>query len=224
MIKYSSLLFIYFLSAGSAKAGNTLVAENLLLESQNKVVATTNVDSLIPSFRLIVPGKSIGLSSLNEKENKLYKSLGKPGMEDAAMGGKNLASWYSKPVIRSGDTVINETNIYFTTPNFGMRNAEPSAKVIRVTSSRFVTKQQVSVGSTLGQVRKYFPKIKKIASYVSPKTKQEVLIYDDLASGIAFEIDRQQHCTGITVHKPGDEPSVIYYGLFGEVKTEESGH
>jgi predicted NUDIX family phosphoesterase len=80
-----------------------------------------------------------------------------------------------------------------------------------------MTQQKIGVGTALSQIQKYFKKIKKIGSYVSPKTNQEVSIYDDLAGGIAFEVDHQQSCVGITVHVSGEVPGIIYNSVFGEV-------
>jgi hypothetical protein len=134
------------------------------------------------------------------------------------MGGKRVVTWYSKPVVHAGDTVINEVDIYFTTNNFGMPNEAASAQIVRITSPRFMTQQKIGVGSTLTQIQKYFKKIKKIGSYVSPKTNMEVSIYDDRKSGIAFEIDQQQNCVGVTVYVSGDGPEIIYNSVFGEVK------
>jgi predicted secreted protein len=213
MTKYKTIFFACILIPGFASAGDIPSAGPL---------ATTIIDSAVPSYRLIVPGKRIGLSSLNAKSSLLLKSLGKPDMDDAAMGGKNLSTWYSKAVVHGTDTVINETDIYFTTPNFGMRNQVSLSNCIRITSPYFVTKQQLGTGSSLSSILKYFPKIKRTASYISPKTKQDVFIYDDSKGGIAFEIDGQQQCTGIMIHKPGEMPTVIYSSLFGEVKEESA--
>lgn len=177
----------------------------------------SNADSSVPSNRLITPGKKIGMTSLNENSVLVYKNLGPSSMDDAAMGGKNLATWYSKPVVKGGDTIIHETDIYFTTAAFGTANAIARVQLIRITSPWFQTKQKIGVGSSLSKIQQSFTKLKKAASYISPKTQETVFIYDANTSGIAFEIDAQQNCIGITVHKPGDLFYVVYNGLFGEV-------
>ncbi len=210
MIKYAPLLFFYFLSTGSAKNFNAPVAGNWFVKS--KAITVAPAQTPVPSAFLVIPGKRIGMSTLNGSATTLYKSLGKPSSEDASMGGKSLITWTSKSV------ATNEVNIYFNTPHFGTLHAQPKAQVIRVTSPRFMTQQKVGVGAALAQIQKYFKNVKKIASYMSPKTQQEVAIYDDIKSGIAFEINQQQNCVGITVHKVGEDPLVIYQGLFDEVK------
>ena len=222
MIKYTALPLIYFLLAGTAIAGNGGAIEKIFLNPQGPIMAAKQTGKPVPPAFLIVPGKRIGLSLLNDKTAVLYKRLGKPASEDASMGGKSIASWYSKPVIHAGDTLINETDIYSSTPNFGMLNASARVQIIRVTSAGFMTSQRIGVGSSLDTIKKYFGRIQKKASYTSPKTKEQVLIYDDAASGIAFEIDRQQNCIGITVHKPGDFSLVIYNSLFSDVKDESN--
>ncbi len=199
MIKLTAIIFSFF----------------LLFVSPVTVKAYTNVtlDSLIPSARLVIPGKSIGLSAINEKDVQVYKQLKAASTEDASMGGKVVATWYSKPIIHSGDTLINSTSIYFTT-NMGQKNQATRVDHIRVTSPYFVTKQGLGSGSTLRNILKQFPKLKKAGSYTSPTAKQEVNIYDDSAGGIAFEIDTQQKCIAITVHRPGKISFEIYNTLF----------
>lgn len=202
MIKFAAIIFSCFLSFTNPVSA--------------KVYADVKLDSLIPHARLIIPGKSIGLSFINEKDAQLYKQLKKPATEDASMGGKVVATWYSGPIIHTGDTVINSTNIYFTT-NMGQKNQATRIDHIRVTSSFFITKQGLSSGSTFRNIQKQFPKIRKAGSYTSPSTKQEVIIYDDVAGGIAFEIDAQHKCIAITVHPPHKKSFEIYNSLFADV-------
>jgi hypothetical protein len=202
MRKYYSLLFLAFITAGIAKADNTFMAAP---------------DTTVPANRLITPAKRIGMTSINEISSQVYKNLGPSSMDDAAMGGKNMASWYSKPIVKNGDTIIHETNIFFTTAAFGTAHAVARAQLIRITSPWFMTKQRLGVGSSLANIKKSFPKLKKVASYVSPKTQQTVFIYDSNVAGIAFEIDGQDECIGITVHKTGDSFYVVYNALFGGV-------
>ncbi len=222
MIKYPVLILISFLLAGTTIAAEGGFIKKIFSDTQVPIMAKKQRGKPVPPAFLIVPGKRIGLSLLNGKTAVLYKRLGKPASEDASMGGKSMAAWYSKPVIHAGDTLINETDIYSSTPNFGILNASARVQIIRITSASFMTSQRIGVGSSLETVKKSFSRIQKTASYTSPKTKQQVFIYDDAASGIAFEIDKQQNCIGITVHKPGDFSLVIYNSLFSDVKDESS--
>jgi len=44
------------------------------------------------------------------------------------------------------------------------------------------------------------------------------MVYDDNHAGIAFEMDDQQECAGITVHKPEEPAYETCNVLFGDVK------
>ena len=212
-------------NAGKEKTATT---NNAATDSAktNTVISTDTVlqagavpDTIpVPANRLIIPGKSIGLTSLDQKIEEATKHLGPPASEDAAMGGKELEIWYSKPVIHGTDTVINETDIFFTS-NMNEEGSDKTTRVrhIRISSGFFATMQHIHNGSSQDSIQKYFPGIKKIASYTSPKSKKQVTIYDDGKSGIAFEIDDKNICVGITVHKPGDKAYETYNSLFGDV-------
>ena len=192
----------------SAKTNNIATADT------SKQVTTVADTIPVSASRLIVPGKSIGLTSINQKIEEATKHLGPPTSEDAAMGGKELDTWYSKPVVHGTDTVINETDIFFTS-NINVEGSDGTTRVkhIRITSAFFATSQHIGKGSAMDSIQHYFPGVKKIASYTSPKTKQEVLIYDDNRSGIAFEMENSK-CVAITVHRPGDLAYETYNSLF----------
>jgi hypothetical protein len=216
-------------NAGKDKAAttnNTITdtAKTNTVTSTDPVQQTGAISDTIPvpANRLIVPGKSIGLTSLDQKIEEATKHLGPPASEDAAMGGKELDIWYSKPVIHGTDTVINETDIFFTS-NMNVEGSDQTTRVkhIRITSGFFATAQHIHNGSSHDSIQMNFPGIKKIAVYISPKTKKQVTIYDDSKSGIAFEIDDQHKCVGITVHKPGDMAYETYNSLFGDVKFDQ---
>jgi hypothetical protein len=155
----------------------------------------------VPANRLIIPGKSIGLTYLDEKQDDVMKRLGSPASGDASMGGHSEANWYSKPVIHGKDTVINETDIFFYTNNFGEANSVVLVDHIRVTSGYFLTAQHVGAGTLLDTIQKYFPGLKKTGTDTSPKTKKQIDIYDDEHAGIGFEI-ADGKCIAISVYKP----------------------
>ena len=165
--------------------------------------------SVIPA-RLIKPGKSIGLTSINEKAATVRKVLGDPAVEDAAMG-KSMETWYSK-----GNN-NNETDIFFTT-NMGGHDETSRVDHIRITSPYFLSAGRIGTGTGLASIQKHFLKLKKIAFYTSPKTKRQVTIYDDTKNGIAFEIDDLVKCIAITIHKPGEKALEIYNALFPDIK------
>lgn len=190
---------------------DTAATNSIAVADTSQKLNTVSDTMLIVSNHLIVPGKSIGLTSIDQKADEAMKHLGPPAMQDAAMG-KELATWYS---IRGKDTV-SEMNIFFVT-NMGERDEAKRVNHIRITSSFFTTAMLVGTGSGMNTVRQNFPGIKKIASYTSPKTKNQVIIYDDNNSGIAFEIENGI-CTGITVHKSGEMAYETYNALFSDVQ------
>ena len=228
-ISFTAFLFIAC-NAGKEKTASTTnnaitdssKPNNINLPDSNQQLIAVADTTPVSASRLIIPGKSIGLTSINQKMEEAMKHLGPPASEDAAMGGKELDTWYSKPVVHGTDTVINETEIFFTS-NMNEEGSDQTTRVkhIRITSGFFATAGHISTGSGLDSVQKYFPGMKKIASYTSPKTKKTVQVYDENKAGIAFEIDDHNKCVGITVHKPGDQAYETYNSLFEEVKFSE---
>ncbi|RYD78956.1 MAG: hypothetical protein EOP53_10375 [Sphingobacteriales bacterium] len=160
------------------------------------------------SAKMIIPGKSIGLTHLYESADSVFLLLGKPDSSDAAMG-KMMASWYKNN---------HETHIFFGR-KMGSEDETSRVKQIRITSSYFVTEKGVSVGSAIHQIQMEFPELKIAGSYISPQTHLQTTIYDDLQKGIAFETDAKNGCVGITVHKPNQQSYEIYNALY-KVKME----
>ena len=171
--------------------------------------------AVVHANQLIIPGESMGLTSINENADMVCKVLGKPDKGDAAMG-KSLYTWYSKPVITAKDTIINETNIFFIR-NMGAVDEASRVDHIRVTSPFFMTREKIKVGSGIDDIKKQFT-VNKIASYVSDKKKQTIIVYDDQSTGIAFEIDAMGICTGITVHKSHKRAFETYIPFFRDFK------
>ncbi|MFN8290420.1 MAG: hypothetical protein U0U70_09195 [Chitinophagaceae bacterium] len=156
--------------------------------------------SPVKSTRLIVPGKSIGLTAIEQKMSSVIRRLGNPASGDASMGGHSMSVWYSKPVIHGTDTLINETDIYFYTQHFGEPNPIVRVDHIRVTSSYFMTASRIGVGSALEAVQKNFPGLTKSGTETSPKTNRPVDTYSDDHLGISFEIEEGK-CVAVTVYR-----------------------
>jgi hypothetical protein len=206
-----------FIACNSNKEKTGTTSKTLLDTSTTNDIVTRPPDqetisvtdtSPVHANRLIVPGKSIGLTSLDQKNAEALQHLGPPAMEDAGMG-KEFATWYT---IHGKDT-LNEMNIFFVT-NMGNTDEASRVKYIRVTSYFFATAEHIGTGSAFNAIKKYFPGIKSAAHYTSPKTKKPVTIYEDEKAGISFEIDDKNICVGITVQKPGEFASEIYISLF----------
>jgi hypothetical protein len=167
-----------------------------------------NPDSIppVPPAELIVPGKSIGLTSIGERADSVNAALGRPDEGDAAMG-KSISTWYSK------GNKKHSTTIFFAT-NFGDKDEASRARQIRITSPYFKTKEGLSVNSRMEEISKIYPMLKKTGDYPSPNDPaQMIVVMDDPDLGIAFEIDPSYKCVGIVIHRAEDKPFETYLGF-----------
>jgi hypothetical protein len=179
---------------------------------------------------LIEPGLRVGQVRIGESREEVHRALGKPTAEDAAMGGRLTEVW------RSGLGLGSETNgrkeeleIFFQGPGAGGDRRKPTVVVqIRVTSSYFKTASEISVNSSLGQIKKTYPhseseEDKDWEQSLPPsldKSPKEGLV--DQVAGIAFEFragaraneDKRGYCVAIHVFRPGTTPRPI--GSFDE--------
>jgi hypothetical protein len=174
-----------------------------------------NPDSLpaVPPAELIVPGKSIGLTSIGERADSVAAKLGRPDEGDAAMG-KAISTWFSK------GNKTHSTTIFFTT-NFGDKDEASRARQLRITSPYFKTAEGLSVGSDMDGISKIYPVLKKTGRYPSPKDPaQMVVVMDDPDKGIAFEIDPSYKCVGIVIHRREDKPFETYLGFIEGYQAE----
>lgn len=168
---------------------------------------TTADNQPVSADKLIIPGKSIGQTTLNEDAREVFKRLGKPDAGDAAMG-KALSIWYA-----GHDTTGYQTMIY-TTRQMGTENETSRVKQIRVTSPWFVTAEGIHSGSSLQEISKVFD-VKKQATFTL--NKQVYSIYRS-AKGIAFEVDPQEVCKGIIVFDMVSEPGQMYLPFYSDMK------
>jgi len=155
--------------------------------------------------KLIIPGESIGNARLNTDAANLEAEFGKPDMSDAAMG-KAWLTWYGKKDEHNNRT---ELNIYTTYRDTSMR--EKSVQQIRTTSSFFSTENNMHVYTSLDEIKKVFPGVQKL--YQLPNNGRNISVYDDVKSGIAFEIanaNDQKICVAIIVHIKGRKVSDVY--------------
>lgn len=69
----------------------------------------------------------------------------------------------------------------------------------------------------------HYPSLKNSSLAFKDKTGSDVLIYDAINDGIAFEINEATKCAGITVHEPGKKALEIYTSVYGGiVKTKKN--
>ena len=156
----------------------------------------------------IIPGERIGKIALGQTPETFVHILGKPDSSDAAMG-KAWMTWMGKRDEHNNKT---ELNVYVTYKDSTMK--EKVVKQIRTTSSSFSTREGIHVYSSLNEIKVKYADIKEAASFAS--ATRHFIIYDDVDSGIAFDIvdaNGQKICTGITVHPPGQPVTETYIYL-----------
>jgi hypothetical protein len=149
----------------------------------------------ITAKQLIIPGKSIGQTKVDESMETVFNRLGRPDSSDAAMGSSR-AVWYENH---------NKISV-FARPNYnGNNEVFQHVRKILVTSPYFRTAEGIGCGSTLSQIRKYYT-LKQGSSY--KENGKPIDVYNDVAKGISFEIDPAlDKCIAVLVHKPNDEGS-----------------
>jgi hypothetical protein len=163
----------------------------------------------VPQAQLIVPGTSIGQTTINESGESVHKRLGTPDGGDAAMG-KSVSIWYA-----NHDTTGYVTQMYFSR---GQGNDEiKRVKQIRVTSPFFKINNEVHAGVPLKNVLLLY-KLKKVALFTDKGDSRS--LYDDVKGGIAFDVDDKEIITGITVHEPGREAASTYLPFFPTLKSK----
>jgi len=164
----------------------------------------------------IMPGKSIGHISLDEKTEDVIQALGQPDSSDAAMG-KQMLSWYSKPTKK--DTAVNSIKI-FAAANFGGKDEAARVRQVRITSPFFKTAEGIGCGSTIAFIKTQYKDIKKASASYTDRSGNPVMIYDDIKEGIAFEIGSNTKCVGVTVHPRGHKAWEIYAAEFGDLDAQ----
>jgi hypothetical protein len=207
-------LFAVLIAATTASCRQNTGAnqtEKQIADTQKTIAAkqnssTTN-NNIITADKLILPGKSIGKTAINEDGEDIIKRLGEPDAGDAAMG-KSVSIWYAKH-----DTAGYITQIYFTR-QMGVDDTS-RAKLIRVTSPWFKVKENVNVGAPVKNATAKF-KLVKIGE--GNGMQGPYTLYDDAKSGIAFEADNKGTCTGITIHEPGKKLAPNYLAFFPDLK------
>jgi hypothetical protein len=126
------------------------------------------------------------------------RRLRRPDTSDAGMM-QTRQVWISK-------RAPNHTLFVHTVSN-GALNVPPLGGVtideVRVTSPWFHTRSGLSTASTLAQIRRAFPRLRREPP---DRTVGKTMIYDDSKRGIAFEFPRNSplaRCIGITAYIPG---------------------
>jgi hypothetical protein len=100
-----------------------------------------------------------------------------------------------------------------------MGNDETSrVKQIRVTSPWFRVSGKIYAGMPVKNAQETY-KLKKVAKF-RERGNQRTL-YDDVSSGIAFDVNNKELITGITIHVPGREVTATYLAFFPDLEASK---
>jgi hypothetical protein len=141
--------------------------------------------------RQILPGKRVGLVSLDEPISNVEQDLGGPRARQTS----DNKQWISWPADKHGGLI----SVVSRKPgDFG-----PRVGTIRVTSKKYFTPSGIYVGMGVERIQLIYSSAK-----VSPIGSTGKTLYDDVADGVAFEVSQGNelspaHCTAIYVHKAG---------------------
>jgi len=153
----------------------------------------------------IVPGKGIGSLQIGMTIAEVGEFMGHPELDDAAMG-TGFQGWK----LPGGALIVRYHRVSKGGKYRGQKldHDEWVVTQIRVTSSKFSTKSDIHVGSPLGDIRKSFAGLGTTSARGNTPSLD---LYDDVKSGIAFEIEisnpidtSRWHCGAIIVHAPGE--------------------
>jgi hypothetical protein len=160
---------------------------------------TGTVDTAsISGDKLIVAGKQIGHIVLGLLSDSLQPMLGKPDRSDAGMG-KAWLSWYGKTRDEHNNRI--SLDIYTTYADSTMKKR--TVQQVRTTSTEYATARGIKVYNDLATIKAQYPNVAFAGRYKELNNDRVFSLYDDTASGIAFEIveaNQQQICIGILVH------------------------
>ena len=154
--------------------------------------------------QLVVPGRSLGNLRLGADAATLA-TLGPAAYGDAAMQ-KAWATWFG-----AGHPPA-QLDVYTTM--IPGQDTHKSIQVIRATSSFFGLANGLRNGSTLHQIEECYGRLPLASSYQLPAGPR--YLYDDVARGIAFELDGQtstSRCRALVVHRPGQPAAKIYLAM-----------
>lgn len=176
---------------------------------------TAEPDTIIAKFTdqetiRVVPGNSIGdfLIDHEIEESNLFNRLGEVDSSDAAMC-KSWSMWYF-----SDNDQVSETNPEFDVyascdPDLDMRK---SIRVMRLRNIEFALDNGISLGTDLSVLKENYPEGRQL-SFTHTNTGNPVIVYDDLASGVAFEITDSK-VRAVIVHTPDQEIQHSYLPFY----------
>jgi len=154
----------------------------------------------------VIAGKSLGRFELKQEveQAQLFDVLGKADSADAAMC-KSWSMWYLDK-----QSPKKELDVYAVCDaNVDMRK---TIQILRLSNVDFTTEKGITSTSTLSQLKTTYPNAENIEG-IENSSSTEIILIDDIASGIAFEISNNQ-ITSVAIHTPGEKITDTYLPFY----------
>lgn len=193
IINYAGILLLGLAAAcNSANKQSTdkAVVENTIVSKEAKE---------IPDDKLIIPGRQVGALYLGQDMKAVFASLGNANDGDAAMGSA-LAIWKKDSI--SVFSSYRDSNMVVK-----------AVKQIAVGSPAYSTADHIHTGIKLSQLIDRRPGLKLSAVYVNEKSRDTLKIFDDVAAGISFDIEKGL-CSRIIVHPKAKSVQATYLSMY----------
>lgn len=181
-----------------AVACNTAPKKNIDEAVIENTVMTEEVKE-VPNHKLIVPGKQVGALFLGQDMKDVFTLLGNADDGDAAMGSA-LAIWKKDSI--SIFSSYRDSNMVVK-----------AAKQIATASSTYLTADHIHTGMTQTQLIDAWPAVRLSGVFVHEKTNDTLKVFDDMAGGIAFDIE-QDLVSRIIVHEKGRSVEATYLSMY----------
>jgi len=154
----------------------------------------------------VMPGQSLGRFKLDQEveQAQLFNILGEADSADAAMC-KSWSMWYLDK-----KSPKKELDVYAVCDaKVDMRK---TIQIIRLKNVDFTTEKGISSSSTLSQLKAAYPEAES-TEYVETETSMKTILFDDIASGIAFETTNDQ-ITSVAIHQAGKKITETYLPFY----------
>jgi len=164
----------------------------------------------VDSSKLVIAGKQAGKIYIGQYMEQVSELMGRPDDGDAAMGSA-LGIWYEgdEKALKKNPTVIFSS---YRDSNMVIK----AVKQVSVAAPEFQTAQGIHTGVRLAELLKAYPLLRKTETYVNAQ-KDSVFVYDSVADGIAFDLQRDT-CTAITIHVKNRPANAVYLPVHPEWK------
>lgn len=178
--------------------------------SQNTAVDSVKLKLSDSDTIFVIAGKSLGRFELKQEveQAQLFDILGKADSSDAAM----CKSWNMWHLDKRSPK--KELDVYAVCDaDVDMRK---TIQIMRLSHVNFITEKGITSTSTLGELKTAYPNAESIEGIETSSSTQITLI-DDVASGIAFEINNDQ-VTSVSIHAPGEKIINTYLPFYKQIK------